>query len=197
MKISITSVFTLISFFAISVIAAPVAVASPDAVAVASPEPLFEELQAIGAINKGIANITGELTQLTTLLTAPTELPKDTLGAVVTIVLDLLKGVVSTLGGITGLEEGTDALNGLLNDTFAKLDALLANSGLDATLNQVLRTLIDAIKTLLAKILWTLNQVLDNLLHLNLVGVVASLLAGALASVDLFLSKIKNGVLPA
>lgn len=214
MKLSFTSVFTLSSLLAITAIAAPVAVASPEAIAVAepkaiavaeplaepvpfaSPDALLNSLKPLEANNQGIANITRELTELTSLLTS-SSLPKDTLTKLVTIVVDLLKDIVTTLGGVTGLEQGTDALNALLDDTFAKLDDLLANSGLDATLNKVLDSLIDALKTLLSKLLWTINQVLSNLLKLNLVGVIVALLSGSLASVDLFLSKIKNGVLPA
>lgn len=150
----------------------------------------------IGAVSGEIANITGLLKEVTSLLTT-SDLPHDTLDKVVEIVKEFVNGIVDTLGQATGLDGVADSLNNLLDDTVGKLDGLLKNSGLSDTLNRTLDALLKSLKTLLSKILWTLNQVLDNLFHLNLVGVVVALLSGALAAIDLFLSQLKNGALPA
>lgn len=150
----------------------------------------------LGAVTGEVANITGLLKEVTSLLTT-TDLPTDTLDKVVEIVKELINGVITTLGEATGLDGVADSLNSLLDDTLGKLDDLLKNSGLSDTLNSTLDGLLKSLKTLLSKLLWTVNQVLENLFHLNLVGVVVALLSGALAPIDLFLSQLKNGVLPA
>jgi len=190
-----SSIFTIFSVLSTITIAAPVAISSPNAIAISEPDsiPIIDGLSS--GLGQGIANISGEVSDITSLLTS-SQLPQDSLDQVVTIVVETLQGLLSTVGNITGLDEGTDALNSLLSDTFAKLDNVLDNSGLDETLNQVLDSLIDALKTLLSKLFETIDNVLENLLELNLIGVVVSLLSGALASVDLFLTKIKNGILP-
>lgn len=150
----------------------------------------------LGALGGGVANITGELKELTTLLTT-TDLPSGTLDEIVTILKETLGGIISTLGNATGLTGVSDSLNDLLDDTVSKLDSLLDNSGLDETLNNTLDAVLQSVKTILTKLLWTIDQVLENLLSLNLVGAIAALFSGALAAVDLGLTGLKNSGLPA
>lgn len=204
MKFSITSAFAIFSLLTVSAIAAPVAapvaVAAPNAIALADPiaiaeaDPALSNLAALAAVNKAVPSITKDIANLTTLLTT-SEASEGALGEVVGIVVDVSQSVITLLGNITTLEEGTTAINDLLDDTVAKLDAVLANSGLEGNANKVLDTLIDSVKVLLNKLLETISSVLEQLLKLNLIGVITSLLSGALASVDLFLTKLKNGAL--
>lgn len=188
MKFSTASVFAAFSLFAVTAYAAPaaapVAVAVPAAAPVAAPvavaAPYAEsDLQ---IINAAVANITGELGELTKVLLG-SGAPNDTLTKVENIVYKLVEGIISTLGDLTGLSEATDSINNLLNTAIGELDDLLDQTGLTATLNKEVDSLVKTVQDLLKNVVSLLNGVLSNLLSLNLVGVVVSLLSGLLKTI--------------
>ncbi|CCH46670.1 putative secreted protein [Wickerhamomyces ciferrii] len=191
MKFSITSALAVFSLFSVSALAAPVA--SPDAVALPNADPLAFAAPApvadstLDAVNAGVANITGELGELTKVLTS-SKAPKDSYTKITNIVVKLVEGIVDTLGKATGLTEATDSINKLLNTAIGALDTLEKETGLTDTLNKEVDSLVSTVQGLLKNLVSTLNGILKNLFALNLVGVVVALLGGLLKTLGGLLS---------
>jgi len=185
MKFSTASIFAAFSLFAVSAYAAPaadpVALAAPAPIANAAPAPAALAIAEsdLDIVNAAVANITGELGDLTKVLTS-SKAPHDTLTKIEDIVYKLVEGIIDTLGKLTGLEGATDAINKLLNTAIGELTALEDETGLTETLNNEVDSLLKTVQDLLKNVVSTLNGVLSNLLSLNLIGVVTSLLGGLL-----------------
>ncbi|CCH41741.1 putative secreted protein [Wickerhamomyces ciferrii] len=162
-------------------------------VAFAAPAPTADEQQTAW---NAISNVTTESNNLNSVLQSA-DLPKDPKEALAQIVKDTLSKGLGAVQNAKSKEEGQAALSSILEDSKSKLNGVSSQASEDDPITRTLKGVVTSLVSLLEKIFETLSDTLDNILHLNLIGAIVSVLSGVLAAIDIFLSNLKNNVLPA
>lgn len=194
MKFSSSSIVALC--LATLVIAAPAAVAGPQAVAIAhddatsavvattSTEPAQTSavvLPADGydAASVSLVNITGILNQLVGVVEG-TVYPTEIVREVISVVVTLLNDTLDALGSLTNHEDIADSLEASLQKALNLLDNIVTTLGIENSVNEEITAYIDNVKALVTLLVTTISNVSGELKHFNLDGALRALLAGVL-----------------